>query len=167
MAEITLLTPEQIVEREQKPTGKGRSGRGRSPERTRVIEEFKAAMQDVQPGYGADVFLTEDEVKRIVRQNLKTAAAEQQLGVEFRPVKNPSRIHLRFISLEEQAARPKRPGGRPRKVDQALAERAEVNGEAEGADEQTEAQPEAEQAQPTPPKRRRTRKATAPTSDGG
>src|SRR5919202_4012042 len=120
MAEITLLTPEQLAER-QKPTGKGRSGRRRSPERTRIIEQCQAAMQDVQPGYGADVFLAEGEVKRIVRQNLKAAAAEQNLGLEFRPIKDPSRIHMRFISLEEQAARPRRPGGRPRKNAEAAA----------------------------------------------
>src|SRR5918911_4464646 len=104
MAEITLLTPEQLAERQQKPKGKGRSGRRRSPERTGIIEEYKAAMENAQPGYGADVFLSEGEVKRIVRQNLKTAVAEQNLGLEFRPVKDPSRIHMRFISLEEQAA---------------------------------------------------------------
>src|SRR5919202_5070855 len=115
MAEITLLTPEQITEREQKPKGKGRSGRRRSPERTRVIEEYKRAMQDVQPGYGADVFLAAGEEKRVVRQNLKAAAAEQNIALEFRPIKNASRLHVRFMSLEEQAARPKRPGGRPRK----------------------------------------------------
>src|ERR671933_2356319 len=114
MAEITLLTSEQLAER-QKPKGKGRTGRRRSPERTRIIEEYKAAMQNAQPGYGADVFLGEGEVKRLVRQNLKAAAAEQNIGVEFHPVKDPSRIHLCFISLEEQAARPRRPGGRPRK----------------------------------------------------
>src|SRR5919199_6679249 len=143
MAEITLLTPEQIADR-QKPKGKGRSGRRRSPERTHVIEQYKAAIHNAQPGYGADVFLSEGEVKRMVRQNLKAAAAEQNLGLEFRPVKDPSRIHMRFITPEEQAARPKRPGGRPRKVDQALADLAEVPGQAEGADEQPAAQPEAE-----------------------
>src|SRR5919205_1171861 len=110
MAELTILTPEQMVERQQKPKGDGRSGRRRSEARTRIIEQYKAAMQDAQPGYGADVFLSEGEVKRLVRQNLKAAAAEQNIGVEFRPVKDPSRIHLRFISLEEQTANPKRGG---------------------------------------------------------
>src|SRR5919202_1270821 len=141
MAEITLLTPEQLAERQQKPTGKGRSGRRRSPERTRSIEQYKAAMQHVVPGYGADVFLSEGEVKRFVRQNLKAAAAEQDIGVEFRPVKDPSRIHLRFISLEEQAARPRRPGGRPRKS----APPAEAGAGAGGGT--AEAQPAAEHEQ--------------------
>src|SRR5919199_1193188 len=144
MAEITLLTPEQIADR-QKPKGKGRSGRRRSPERTHVIEQYKAAIHNAQPGYGADVFLSEGEVKRLVRQNLKAAATEQNLALEFRPVKDPSRIHMRFISLEEQAAKPKGRGGRRRKSDHPLAELAEVNGETEGAEEQTEAQPEAAQ----------------------
>ena len=158
MAEITLLTPEQLAERDQKPTGKGRSGRRRSPERTRIIEQYKAAMQHVAPGYGADVFLSEGEVKRFVRQNLKAAAAEQDIGVELRPVKDPSRIHLRFISLEEQAARPRRPGGRPRKSAPPAAAGA---GDGEGT---PEAQPAAEHVQPAAPKRRRTRRAEAPPS---
>ena len=81
MAEITLLTPEQIVEREQKPKSQGRSGRRRSPARTRIIEEYKAVMQDVAPGYGADVLLAEDEDKRFVRQNLKAAADELNVGL--------------------------------------------------------------------------------------
>ena len=170
MAEITLLTPERIAERQQKPSGRGRSGRRRRPERTRIIEEYKAAMQDAQPGYGANVFLAEGEVKRVVRQNLKTAAAEQNLAVEFRPVRDPARLHVRFISLEEQAARPKRGGGRPRKVDQGLAELAEVNGETEEAEDATDAagggeasidiETGAGEAQATPA-RRRTRRAEA------
>ena len=164
MAEITLLTPEQLIEREQKPKGKGRSGRRRSPERTRVIEEYKRAMQDVQPGYGADVFLAEGEEKRVVRQNLKAAAAEQNIGLEFRPIKNSSRLHVRFMSLEEQAARPKRPGGRPRKQGQAAADRASA---ADGqAQEQAAAPPAAEDAPVVPAKRRRPRTAAAPASDG-
>ena len=163
MAEITLLTPEQLIERQQKPKGNGRSGRRRSPERTRIIAEYKAAMQDVQPGYGADVVLADGEVKRIVRQNLKTAAAEQNIGLEFRPVKDPSRIHLRFITIEEQAAKPKR-GGRPRKGAPAVAaDAAAADGQAQ---ERGAAQPTEEQAQAVPPKRRRTRTAAAPASDG-
>src|SRR5919199_6716893 len=114
MAEITLLMPEQLAER-QKPQGKGRSDRRRSPERTRMIEQYKAALQHVQPGYGAEVFLAAGEEKRFVRQNLKAAAAEQNIGVEFHPVKDPSRIQMRFITLEEQAAPPRRPGGPPPK----------------------------------------------------
>ena len=114
MAEITLLTPEQLAERDRKPTGPGRGGRGRSPDRTRIIEEYKAALQQAQPGYGADVLLAPTEDKRIVRQNLKAAAEELNLALDFRPVRDRSRIHFRVITPEEQAARPKR-SGRPRK----------------------------------------------------
>ena len=164
MAEITLLTPEQLVERQQKPKGQGRSGRRRSAERTRIIEEYKAALQGVQPGYGADVVLADGEEKRIVRQNLKAAAAEQNLGLEFRPLKDPSRIHLRFITIEEQAAKPKR-GGRPRKSASppAVTDTADAAGAASAP---SAASPTEEQAQPAPAKRRRTRKAAAPASEG-
>ena len=62
MAVITLLTPVQLAERDQ-PNGPGRSGRRRSAERTRIIEEYKAAMQDAAPGYGADVRLGAGEEK--------------------------------------------------------------------------------------------------------
>jgi hypothetical protein len=71
-------------------------------------------MQAAQPGFGADVFLTTDETKRLVRQNLKAAAAELNLALDFRPMKNPTRLHFRFITPEDYAAKPKR-GGRPRK----------------------------------------------------
>src|SRR5919199_4567718 len=162
MAEITLLTPEQLAER-QKPQGKGRSGRRRSPERTRMIEQYKAALQNVQPGYGADVFLADGEEKRLVRQNLKAAAAEQNLGLEFRPLKDPSRIHLRFITIEEQAAKPKR-GGRPRK---SASPDVTDTADAAGAAPAPSAPPPAEeQAQPAPANRRRTRKAAAPANEG-
>ena len=71
MAEITLLTPAQVAEREQ-PKGPGRTGRPRSAERTRIIEDYKAAMQDATPGQGAEVRLGPGEAKRSVRQNLKS-----------------------------------------------------------------------------------------------
>ncbi len=112
MAEIRILTPEQLEEREQKP--KGRSGRRRSDERTRIIEEYKIALRDVQPGFGGDVNLGEDEEKRTVRQNLKAAAQELNMALEFRPIKDKSRIHFRVITTEQAEAKPKR-GGRPRK----------------------------------------------------
>jgi len=112
MAEIHILSPEELKEGDQKP--KGRSGRRRSEERTRIIEQYKAQLQDVQPGYGADVTLAEGEDKRTVRQNLKAAAQELNLAFEFRPIKDRSRIHFRVITPEEAARRPKR-GGRPRK----------------------------------------------------
>lgn len=114
MAEIRIVSPEEIAEREQKPKGRSRSGRRRSEERTRVIEEYKAAMRNATPGFGGDVTLAPGEDKRMVRQNLKAAAEELGHALEFRPIKDKSRIHFRVITTEEKAARPKR-GGRPRK----------------------------------------------------
>jgi|GEM_PF-1340153 len=115
MAEIRILTPEQLQEREQKP--KGRSGRRRSEERTRIIEQYKEQLSDVQPGFGGDVHLEESEDKRTVRQNLKTAAQELNLSLEFRPIKDKTRIHFRVITPEQAAGKPRR-GGRPRKKPQ-------------------------------------------------
>ncbi len=107
MAEIILLTPEQVAEREN-PKGRGRVGRQRSPERTRIIEAYKAALQEAHPGYGADVRLEAGDDKRTVRQNLKAAAEELHLALDFRPIRDPNRIHLRVMTPEERAARPKR-----------------------------------------------------------
>ncbi|MBA3943174.1 MAG: hypothetical protein H0X37_01270 [Herpetosiphonaceae bacterium] len=112
MAKIQLLTPEQLSERDKKPRGK--SGRRRSEERTRIIEDYKDQLRTAEPGYGGDVTLGNDEDKRIVRQNLKTAADELHKAIEFRPIKDKSRIHFRIITAEERAAKPKRTG-RPRK----------------------------------------------------
>ncbi len=113
MADIRIFTPQELQEQEQKSTG--RPGRQRSPERTRIIEEYKAALQDVQPGYGGDVVLAEGEEKRTVRLNLKEAAQELNLALDFRPIKNPMRMHFRGITPEEAAQQPRR-GGRPRKT---------------------------------------------------
>ena len=109
MADITLLTPEQLEARTQ-PTG--RSGRQRRPERTRIIAAYKAAMQEARPGYGADVMLAPAEDKRHVRQDLHAAADELHLILACRPVKDQRRMHVRFITPEEHAAKPKR-GRRP------------------------------------------------------
>ncbi len=114
MATLNLLTPEELADREQKPATR-RSGRRRSTERTRIIEGFKTALQNAEPGYGADVLLDEGEEKRLVRQNLKAAADELGMALEFRPIKVKNRIHFRVITPEEKAARPPR-GGRPKKV---------------------------------------------------
>lgn len=114
MATLNLLTPEELADREQKPATR-RSGRRRSTERTRIIEGFKTALQNAEPGYGADVLLDEGEEKRLVRQNLKVAADELGMALEFRPIKVKNRIHFRVITPEEKAARPPR-GGRPKKV---------------------------------------------------
>ena len=112
MAEFQVLTPEQLTERDTKP--KGRSGRRRSPERIRIIEEYKERLSNVEPGYGVDVALGDDEEKRDVRQNLKLAAQELGVVFEFRPIKDKSKIHFRVLTPEEAEKRPKR-GGRPKK----------------------------------------------------
>ncbi len=104
MAEIRVLSPQELQEREQKP--KGRSGRRRSEARTRIIEEYKATLQHLQPGYGADVVLEEGEEKRVVRHNLKAAAEELNLTFKFRPVKDPARLHFRVITPEAAAHKP-------------------------------------------------------------
>ncbi len=116
MATMNILTPEELSARDAQPGLKG-SGRGRkrSPERSRMIERFKGVLAQAEPGYGADVLLGEDETKRAVRQNLKAAADELGMALEFRPIKTRNRIHLRVISLEQKAAIPPR-GGRPKRV---------------------------------------------------
>ena len=160
MAEITLLTPEQIADREQQPTGHGRSGRRRSPARTRIIEAYKAVMAEGQPGYGADVHLAADEDKRVVRQNLKAAAQELNVALDFRPIKDPRRIHVRFITPEEKAARPKR-GGRPRKHAQEASTEADSAGEQAQATAHELAPAVQEQPVETPKKRTRSRRPAA------
>ena len=162
MDEITLLTPEQIAEREQKPKGHGRSGRRRSPARTRIIEEYKVVMQDVAPGYGADVLLAEDEDKRFVRQNLKAAADELNVALEFRPIKDKRRIHFRFITPEERAAKPKR-GGRPRNTAQEVA--AESDGAIDQAQEVAHERPPVVQEAPAETPKKRTRRPRAPANE--
>ncbi len=114
MAKIQLYSPEELAEREQAPKEKGRSGRRRSEQRTRIIEGFKDTMRGIEPGYGGDVSIAEDEEKRLVRQNLSAAATELGFALDFRPIKDKTRIHFRVITIEEKQSRPKR-GGRPRK----------------------------------------------------
>ena len=134
MATLNILTPEELAHRDQKSRSKGVGrGRRRSLKRSRIIEGFKEVLQQAEPGYGADVLLEEDEHKRTVRQNLKAAADELGMALEFRPIKVKNRIHFRVITLEEKAALPKRPG-RPRKVQpeatqETIGEEAqEING---------------------------------------
>ena len=115
MAKIVILTPEVLQQRDQKSSGTGRSGRRRSPERLRLIEEYKGILSDTTPGFGGDVALEEGEDKRIVRQNLASAAEDLGIALDFRPIKDRTRIHFRVITVEEKAARPRRGGGRPRK----------------------------------------------------
>ena len=123
MATITLLTPEEIAERDR-PKPRPRMGRQRSPERTRIIEEYKQVLEQTEPGWAGDVELASGEEKRVVRTNLAEAASELGKALDFRPRRDATRIYFRVITLEEKAARPKR-GGRPRKVQQETAEGAE------------------------------------------
>lgn len=112
MTKFQVITPEELSERDNKP--KGRSGRRRSPERIRTIEEYKAELSNIQPGFGVDVALHEGEEKRTVRQNLKLAAQELGLVFDFRPIRDKNKIHFRVMTPEEAQKRPKR-RGRPRK----------------------------------------------------
>ena len=91
-----------------------------------MIEDYKAVMQKATPGFGADVYLAEDEDKRMVRQNLKAAADELHIALDFRPRKDPRRMHFRFITLEEKAAQPKRAGrpGKNQRTEDAEVEQA-------------------------------------------
>ncbi len=112
MAEIRLLTPAELAARAQQKQGTRR--RGRSPERTRLLEEFKAVLQQAELGDRGEVVLAAGETKRVVRPLLKVAAAALGYALDFRPTKDPTRIYFRVITPEEHAAHPK-PGGRPRK----------------------------------------------------
>ena len=103
MPTLVLLSPEQLAERLQKPDG--RKGRGRSPERARAIEQFKRQLSAAKPGYGADVLLDENEDKQKVRQNIKAAADELTIVVEFTPLRDDRRIHFRVIRPEDKKNR--------------------------------------------------------------
>ena len=111
MAELQLLTPEELAAREQQ----GQGGRGRrNPARTRLLEAFQAGLQQAELGDRGEVVLAAGETKRVVRPLLKVAAAQLGYALDFRPTKDPTRISFRVITPEEYAAHPK-PGGRPRK----------------------------------------------------
>ncbi len=123
MATLNILTPEELAHRDQKSRSKGVGrGRRRSLKRSRIIEGFKEVLQQAKSGYGADVLLSEDEDKRTVRTNLKDAAGELGLALEFHPFKDKHRMHFRVMTLEEKAARPYRGGGRPKKAQPDVAQ---------------------------------------------
>jgi len=113
MAKLTLLTPEEVTAREEKPK-KPRIGRQRSPERLRMLEEYRLALQGAQPGYSGDVVLAEGENKRVVRLLINEAAESLGLALSYRPRRDANLMRFDVITHEEKAARPKR-GGRPRK----------------------------------------------------
>ncbi len=124
MATLNILTSEELAHRDQKSRSKGVGrGRRRSLKRSRIIEGFKEVLQQAKSGYGADVLLGEDEHKRTVRTNLKDAASELGLALEFHPFKDKHRMHFRVMTLEEKAARPYRGGGRPKKAQPEAAQK--------------------------------------------
>ncbi len=155
MATMTILTPEEVAQRDQKPNREGRTGRKRNPKRIRIIEAYKAAIRDAAPGYGADVTLAPDDDKRQVRQNLKAAADELSIALDFRPIKDRTRMHFRFITPEERAAKPKQ-GGRPPK--QRATESAASDGGTEQA-QTTVREAAVSDTPPATPRKRRTRTA--------
>ena len=112
IAEIHILSPEELAAREERHV-QGRVGRPRNPERVRIIEAYKAVLQQAQPEGGGDVLLTAGETKRMVREALHAAAAELNLTLDFRPIKDPSRLHFRVRPRQAHVARPRR-AGRPR-----------------------------------------------------
>ena len=116
MATMNILTPEELAVRDSRP-GSNESGRGRkrSPERSRLIEGYKELLAQATPGYGADVLLGKDEDRGRVRRQLKVAANDLGMALEFRPIRGKNRMHIRIITLEEKAAKPYY-GGRPKKV---------------------------------------------------
>jgi hypothetical protein len=160
MAVIAILTPEELAQREQKPQRQGRTGRRRTPERTRIIEAYTAAMREAEPGYGADVTLAPDEAKRQVSQKLKAAAQELNIALDFRRIKDRSRMHFQFITAEERAAKAKR-GGRPPK--QRITESAASDGGSEAAQTPGPSEAAGGEVKPATPRTRRTR-TPAPAS---
>ena len=162
MATLNILTPEELASRQQKSRSKGVGrGRRRSAERTRIIEGFKEVLQQAEPGYGADVLLSEDEDKRTVRTNLKDAAGELGLALEFHPFKDKRRMHFRVMTLEEKAARPYRGGGRPKKAQPEVAQETIEEAPQKTGDNRTE--PEATPA--ARPRRRRNQPQEAPPAE--
>ncbi len=150
MAELIILTPEQLAERDQ-PRGRGRSGRRRSEARTRIIESYKASLQGAEPGHGGDVLLEEGDEKRVVRQNLLAAANDLGLALAFRPVRDPNRLQFRVVTPEERAARP-RHGGRPGRQESTAPEQPA---------EETPANSTVNEETGTPKRRRRQRRTEA------
>ena len=131
MAEIVVLTPEQLTARDQSQA-RGQGGRRRSAEHSRIIAGYTASLHAAEPGDGGDVRLAEGEAKQVVRQHLQAAAAALGLALAFRPVRDPTRLHFRVITPEERAARPRR-GGRPRKQKSAAPEQVAAATPVEGS----------------------------------
>ena len=108
MAQIQILTPDELAERDRNAA----EGSGRSAARRQSIATYKRALQGVAAGYGGDVTLAEDEDKPSVRQLLKLAAQDLNVVLAFRRRKDPRRLHFVVLTPEQAAARPRRGGGR-------------------------------------------------------
>ncbi|MDQ5853846.1 MAG: hypothetical protein M3380_17630 [Chloroflexota bacterium] len=61
-------------------------------------------MQAAQPGYDGDVLLAAGDDKRRVRQHLQAAADELNQVLDFRPIKDKTRMQFRVITPEERTA---------------------------------------------------------------
>lgn len=77
------------------------------------IEQYKQALQCVEPGYGGEVKLEPDEDKRVVRLNLQEAAKELVLS-RLASGQRQGTDQLQNHFPRRKGRRPKR-GGRPRK----------------------------------------------------
>ncbi len=118
MPTINTVTADELAQRGKQPTRPGgRRGRRRSDATLRSIEACKAGLLAVELGASADVNLEPGETKAQVREHLKLAAAELDRALEFRQVKDPTRLHFRLVTPEEYAAKPK--GGRRSKTPQS------------------------------------------------
>ena len=118
VAALNILTPEELAERSKRSkSAGGRRGRRRSEDTVRSIEAYKAKLLPAELGDSADVELEPGETKARVREHLKLAAAELDRALEFRQIKDPTRLHFRLVTPEECAARPK--GGRRSKNPQS------------------------------------------------
>ncbi len=87
----------------------------------------------------------------MVRQNLQAAAQELGLALDFRPVKDPTRLRFRLIRPEERAPRPNR-GGQPRSQEPAAPEQPAV---------ETPSGSTADEGYGAPKRRRRQRRTAA------
>ncbi len=125
------MTPAELAAREPHGERPGQPGRRHSPEQTHIIEAYTATLQQAHPGYGGEAVLAAGETKRVVQRELKTAAQALEYALDFRPTKDPTRLHFRVITPEEGAAHPKL-GGRPRKQAARAAAATQLHAQPQG-----------------------------------
>ena len=109
MAELTIWSPEEVEKRSMSKRALQRE------ERERLVEEYSKQFENVEPGFGGQVMLEEDDDKRKIRQIVRDAAAQHNLTLRFRPIKDKQRIE--FNVIDPSTIPPRRGGrrGRPRK----------------------------------------------------